>query len=118
VRFLLMVQSPANSQPPDADDAGLEERMASLLDEMAKAGVLLDAAGLRPIDEAVRVQLAQGRQTVVNGPFTESKELVGGYCLMQARSRDEAVEWAARFLALHRGDWEMSMEVRQLDEPL
>lgn len=96
-----MVQSPTNSQP--ADDAGLEERMALLLEEMAKAGVLLDTAGLRPIDEAVRVRLAQGRQTVVNGPFTESKELVGGYCLLQARSRDEAVEWAARFLALHRG---------------
>ena len=73
MRFLLMVQSPANSQP--ADDAGLEERMALLLEEMAKAGVLLDTAGLRPIDEAVRVRLSQGRQTVVNGPFTESKEL-------------------------------------------
>jgi hypothetical protein len=84
---------------------------------MAQAGVLLDAAGLRPIDEAVRVRLAGGEQSVVNGPFTESKELVGGYCLLQARSVDEAVQWATRFLTLHRGDWTMTIEVRQLDAP-
>src|SRR3954447_6039993 len=116
MRFLLLIQMPVDYKQPPVDDDELATSMGALLEEMASAGILLDTAGLRPIDEAVRVQLSRGSQTVVNGPFTESKEMVGGYCLVQARSRDEAVHWASRFLALHRGDWEMTMEIRQLDE--
>jgi hypothetical protein len=116
MRFLLLIQMPVDHQQPLVDDDELATSMGALLEEMASAGILLDTAGLRPIDEAVQVQLSRGSQTVVNGPFTESKEIVGGYCLVQARSRDEAVHWAARFLALHRGDWKMTMEIRQLDE--
>ena len=117
MRFLLMVQTPAGATEPEVDDEELAAGMSALLEEMAQAGVLLDAAGLRPVEEAVRVHLARGEQTVVNGPFAESKEFVGGYCLLQARAMDEAVHWATRFLALHRGDWQMSMEIRQLDAP-
>jgi hypothetical protein len=112
-----MVQTPAGVPDVGADDEELTAGMASLLEEMAQSGVLLDAAGLRPVDEAIRVHLAHGEQTVVNGPFAESKEFVGGYCLLQARSMDEAVQWATRFLGLHRGDWTMTMEIRQLDAP-
>jgi hypothetical protein len=117
MRFLLMVQTPAGASEPTADGEELAAGMAALLEEMAQAGVLLDAAGLRPVEEAVRVKLAHGEQTVVNGPFAESKEFVGGYCLLQARSMDEAVQWARRFLSLHLGDWKMAMEIRQLDAP-
>jgi hypothetical protein len=117
MRFLLLIQLPVDHQQPPVDDDELGKSMGALLEEMASAGILLDTAGLRPVDEAVRIQLSSGSQTVVNGPFTESKEFVGGYCLVQARSRDEATHWASRFLALHRGDWEMTMEIRQLDEP-
>ena len=116
MRFLLMVQTPGGTQASGPDDE-LAAGMAALLEEMAQSGVLLDAAGLRPAAEAARVQLKAGEQTVVNGPFAESKEVVGGYCLLQARSTDEAVHWAGRFLGLHRGDWTMTMEVRQLDAP-
>lgn len=117
MRFLLLIQMPADYQQPPVNDDELASSMGALLEEMAQAGVLLDTAGLRPLDESVRIQLSRGNQTVVNGPFTESKEFVGGYCLVQARSRDEAVHWASRFLALHLGDWEMTMEIRQVDEP-
>jgi hypothetical protein len=117
VRFLLMVQTPAAVADAGAGDDDLAAGMAALLEEMAQAGVLLDAGGLRPIDEAVRVRLVGREQRVVNGPFTESKEFVGGYCLLQARSMDEAVQWATRFLTLHRGEWTMTMEIRQLDAP-
>jgi hypothetical protein len=58
--------------------------------------VLLDTAGLRPIAEAIRIRLADGKQTVIDGPFTESKEVIGGYCLLQVRAKEEAVEWARR----------------------
>jgi hypothetical protein len=88
-----------------------------LLEDMTKAGVLLDTGGLRPAAEATRLRLAGGKQTVIDGPFTESKEVVGGYCLIQVRRKEEAVEWASRFLALHGSQWEMGIEIRQLDEP-
>jgi hypothetical protein len=112
-----MVQTPAGVTDAGADDGELAAGMAALLEEMAQSGVLLDAAGLRPVSEAVRVRLARGEQTIVNGPFAESKEFVGGYCLLQARTMDEATHWATRFLALHRDDWTMTIEIRQLDAP-
>ena len=89
-----------------------------MLEDMTKAGVLLDTAGLRPIEEATRIRLAAGEQTVIDGPFAESKEVIGGYCLLQARSKDEVVARASRFLALHAPDWEMEIEIRQLDDPV
>jgi hypothetical protein len=116
MRFLLTVNVPTSFEPPAAEDADLAASMAELLEEMAQAGVLLDAAGLRPIEEATRVRLSGTEQTVVHGPFAEAKEYVGGYCLLQARSNGEAEHWASRFLDLHRGGWEMYMEIRQLDE--
>lgn len=116
MRFLLLIQLPVDYEQPSVEDDDLHTSMGALLEEMASAGILLDTAGLRPLDEAVRVRLSSGSQTVINGPFTETKEMVGGYCLIQARSRDEAVHWASRFLALHRGNWQMTMEIRQLDE--
>jgi hypothetical protein len=118
MRYLLLIQSDPNAVNPTAPDDRLLEEMGKLLEDMTKAGVLLDTAGLRPIDEATRIQLADGRQTVVDGPFTESKEIVGGYCLLQARSKDEAVEWGSRFLELHGPDWEIGLEIRQLDDPV
>jgi hypothetical protein len=116
MRYLLLIQMNPHDVQPEPDDR-LFEAMGELLEEMTKAGVLLDTAGLRPIAEATRLRLSDGKQTVTDGPFTEATEIVGGYCLVQARSRDEAVEWASRFLALHGPGWKMGMEVRQLDDP-
>jgi len=118
MRYLLLIQTDPAVADTTGPDERLAEEMGELLEEMTKAGVLLDTAGLRPIDEATRIRLADGKQTVIDGPFTESKEIVGGYCLLQARSKEEAVEWASRFLALHGPDWEMGVEVRQLDDPV
>jgi hypothetical protein len=118
MRYLLLVQTSPSAPGPAGPDVRLAEQMGKLLEAMTKAGVLLDTAGLRPIEEATRVRLANGKQTVIDGPFTESKEVVGGYCLLQARSKDEAVEWASRFLALHAPEWEIGIEIRQLDDPV
>jgi hypothetical protein len=117
MRYLLLIQMDPNRVGPDGPDERLAEEMGVLLEDMTKAGVLLDTAGLRPVAEATRVRLSAGKQTVIDGPFTESKEVVGGYCLVQVRSKEEAVEWASRFLALHGPQWEMDVELRQLDEP-
>jgi hypothetical protein len=118
MRYMLLVQIDPNGAGPAGPDERLAEQMASLLEDMTKAGVLLDTGGLRPVAEATRLRLSAGKQTVIDGPFTESKEVVGGYCLVQVRSKEEAVEWASRFLALHGPQWEMGIEIRQLDEPV
>jgi hypothetical protein len=117
MRYMMMIRlDPARALATDPDDR-MAEAMGELLEEMTKAGVLLDTAGLRPIEEATRIRLSGGQQTVFDGPFTESKEVIGGYCLVQTRTKDEAVEWSSRFLATHGPGWEIEVEVRQVDEP-
>ena len=74
--------------------------MGKFVEEATKAGVLLATGGVGPLSEAVKVQYHDGEFTVLDGPFTEAKELVGGWALMECRDRDEAVEWTKRFLAL------------------
>lgn len=116
MRYLLLIRPDMDTLPEWGPDPKLQEDMGRLIEEMTKAGVLLDTAGLRPLDEATRLRLANGVTTVVDGPFTESKEVVGGYCLLQTRSRDEAVEWGTRFLRIHGPEWTMELELRELDE--
>ncbi|MCE4025242.1 YciI family protein [Microbacterium sp. Au-Mic1] len=116
MRYLLLIRPDIEDLPADwGPDPRLEEEMGHLLEEMTKAGVLLDTAGLRPPEEGAVLRLAAGDVTVVDGPFTESKEMVGGYCLLQTRTRDEAVEWGTRFLRIHGPEWTMALELRELD---
>lgn len=114
MRFLLLIQNPAGHRQPEPD-AELGAALAGLIDELADAGALIDTAGLRPPEEGVRVRLSGGALTVRDGPYTEAKEVVGGYCLLQTRTRDEAVEWGIRFLRIHGDDWRMDLELRELD---
>jgi hypothetical protein len=85
--------------------------MSRYNDELRKAGVLLSLDGLHPPGEGALVELETGRTTVTDGPFTEAKEVVGGYWLIQARSKEEAVEWASRCPADN-----CSIEVRRVFE--
>jgi hypothetical protein len=101
MRYLMLLSgtNPATPPPPE-----LFEAIMKLGGEAAQAGVLLDTAGLLPSAAGARVALADGEVTVTDGPFTESKELIS-YALYEVRSKDEAVEWAARFVRLHRDLW-------------
>jgi hypothetical protein len=72
--------------------------MGKLIEEMTKAGVLLATEGCLPSSKGVRVRIDSGRFTVTDGPFPETKELIQGFCLMQVKSKQEAVEWGKRFL--------------------
>lgn len=74
--------------------------MGAFVEEAIKAGVLLATGGLAPVEEATRVKYADGEFTVLDGPFSEAKELVGGWALMEVRDKDEAIEWTKRFLAI------------------
>ena len=76
------------------------QRMGEFVEEATKAGVLLATGGVGPPDEGVKVSYHNGEFTVLDGPFTEAKELVGGWALMECRDKDEAIEWTKRFLAL------------------
>ena len=94
-RFMLLVKGdvPAGAVPSPE----MIETMNKYNEELSKAGVLLDLSGLKPSSEGVRVQFSKGRRTkVIDGPFAESKELIGGYWIIDVKSIEEAVEWAKR----------------------
>jgi hypothetical protein len=91
--------------------------MGKLIGEMTREGVLISTAGLRPTAEGVRVRLRGGKLTTVDGPFMETKEVVGGFAILQAGSMPEAIELTKRFLKVHGDEWDIECEVRQLDGP-
>jgi hypothetical protein len=90
--------------------------MATYHEELVKAGVLLDASGLQPSSKGWRVKYTGGRRTVIDGPFTEAKELIAGYTIIQVKSREEALEWTKRFPNPVGEGAEAEIEVRQLFE--
>jgi hypothetical protein len=91
--------------------------MGKLIEEMTKAGTLVDTAGLRPTSEGMRVRLTRGKLSTTDGPFTETKEVIGGYAIIEARSKDEAIELTKRFLLIHGDEWDIECEVRQMEAP-
>lgn len=101
MRYLVLLRA---DQPPGPPPAGLMEAIMALGEEATKAGALLDTAGLAPSAAGARVSLRAGALSVTDGPFTESKELIS-YALYDVRTKEEAVEWANRFLRLHRDLW-------------
>jgi len=116
MRFLSMIRiDETTGQVPTEQ---LMAEMGKLIDELTRTGQLVSTAGLRPTSEGVRVRLHRGgRLTVVDGPFTETKEVIGGYAILDAPSLAEAVELTRRFLKVHGTDWDVECEVRQLDGP-
>ena len=97
MRFLIIVKATAESEAGTLPDPALINDMAVFHEELAKAGALLDAAGLKPTAQGWRVRFDGEGRHVIDGPFTESKELIAGYTLIQARSREEAMEWSRRY---------------------
>ena len=117
-RYMIQVRATAMSEAGDfPDDPTLVPRMMAFHDEMAKAGVLLDGAGLQPSSQGFRVQYdAAGQANIMDGPFAETKELIAGYTLIQVRNRAEALEWSRRFPNPVGENKPAEIEVRQLYE--
>jgi hypothetical protein len=93
------------------------DAIARLGEEAAKAGVLVEMGGLLPSAMGARVRLAGGKLSVTDGPFTEAKEVIGGYAVYAVKSREEAVKWTMRFMELHKEHWkgwEGESEIRQI----
>jgi hypothetical protein len=89
--------------------------MGPLIDEWMKSGKLIRTAGLRPTKEGFRVRSEHGKISLTDGPFTESKEVIGGYAVLEASSREEAVALTKRFLEIHGDEYDVTCEVRALD---
>ena len=94
----------------------LIEKIVKLGEDAAKKGVMVGMGGLAPTALGARARLSNGKITVMDGPFTEAKEIIGGYAIYDVASKKEAIEWTRRFLEAHVGLWdqELEVEVRQM----
>jgi hypothetical protein len=118
MRFMMMVKADKDYEAGLPPDPELLRAIGKLTDDMVKAGVLLETGGLLPSSRGARVRLSGGKLTVIDGPFAETKELVGGYAILQAKSREEAIELGMQFMELHARvlgtSYDGECEVRQL----
>jgi hypothetical protein len=118
MRFMSLVKSTEGMSGPPPKP--MMEAIDKLVQEAAQAGcVMVEAGGLLPTSNGVRVRLSGGKLTVTDGPFTEAKEVVGGYAIFDAKSKAEMIKWTQRFMDLHKTHmqgWEGECEVRQLAE--
>jgi hypothetical protein len=117
MRFMYIVTSP---QPNRGPTPALMEAMHKLADREIKAGRMLDNGGLMPVSTGAQVKIADGKLSVVDGPFVEAKELIGGYAIFELRDKEEAVAAAVEFMQLHKEHmpgWEGTCEVRAFVTP-
>ena len=96
MRFMVLVPGSPESEAGEMPSTEILEAMTKYNEELVKAGVMLAGDGLRPSSEGVRVRFDADRRTVIDGPFTEAKELVAGYWIWECASREEAIEWLKR----------------------
>ncbi len=116
MRFMIIVKATKDSEAGVMPEEKLLAEMAAYHEELQKAGVLLDGSGLQPSSKGWRIKYSGGKRSVIDGPFTETKELIAGYTLIQVKSREEAMEWTRRFPNPAIGGKDGEIEVRQLFE--
>ena len=116
MRFMSFVTS-AHSGPPSPE---LMEQMNKLADREIKAGRMIDCGGLMPVQTGAQVRITDGKLSVIDGPFVETKEVIGGYAIFELRNKEEAVAAAVEFMQLHREHmpgWDGTCEVRAFATP-
>ena len=116
MRFMMMVKASKDSEAGKMPSEELLSAMGKYNEELMKAGVLLDLSGLQPTSKGARIKFSGGKRTVIDGPFTESKELIAGYWVIQVKSREEAIEWAKRVPNPAGEGAEGEIEIRQFFE--
>jgi hypothetical protein len=115
MRFMILRKGDKQTEAEVMPSRQLLEAMGAYMGEMTKAGVMLAGEGLKPTSKGARVKFRRGKPTVTDGPFTESKEVIAGYCLIQVASMQEAIDWVKRWPALD-ADGEVEIEIRPLYE--
>jgi hypothetical protein len=117
MRYMMIVKHPETESRPPRE---LMDTIAKLGEESVKAGTMIGNGGLKPTAEGARIRLSGGQLTVKDGPFTEAKEVIGGYAQFELNSKEEAIEGGVRFMELHRKywpGWEGEMEIRPMVGP-
>ncbi len=116
MRFMAMVKANKDSETGVPPSKELVAQMEKFNEEMVKAGVMLAAEGLYPSSKGARIEFSGGKRTVIDGPFTEAKELIAGFWLLQVKSKEEAIEWIKRCPAPFGPGEEAEIELRQVFE--
>ena len=117
MKFMTLVKSAENAGPPPQ---ALMEAIGQLGQQAGGTGVMVQMGGLLPSAMGARVAVRKGKLSVIDGPFTEAKEVVGGFAVYDVPTKEEAIEWTRRFMELHRvhwPGWEGETELRQMFEP-
>ena len=118
MRYMMFIKHTEDYRNADVP-ASLYEEMGKFIEEATKSGNFVGGAGLQPTTAGTRVRLSKGKITVMDGPFTESKEIVGGYSIIDAKTHEEALDLARRFMEIHLKHWptfEGECEMRPLEE--
>ena len=115
MRFMVLVKATKESEEGVMPDEKILTEMGKYNEELAKAGVMLAGEGLHPSSKGARVRFSGSKRTVIDGPFSETKELVAGFWILQCRSREEAIEWVKRCPNPMPGE-ESEIEIRQVFE--
>lgn len=116
MRFMIIVKATKDSEAGVMPQESMFAAMAIYHEELAKAGVLLDASGLQPTSKGWRIKYSGKKRTVIDGPFAETKELIAGYTMIQVKTKEEALEWSRRFPNPVGEGTDAEIEVRQLFE--
>lgn len=121
MRFMMIVKADGNYEEGRPPDPALLAAVGKLSEEMTRAGVLIQSGGLLPSSKGARVRVSGGRMTVTDGPFAETKELIGGFAILEAASKEEAIRLGREFMQLHVDvlgqSYEGTMEIRQMFDP-
>ncbi len=117
MRFMMLVKHGENPGPPPQ---GLIDAMAKISQEATQSGAMIQSGGLVPPAQGTHVRLSQGKITVIDGPYSEAKEVIGGFAVFDLKSKEEALESTLRFMELHKEHWpgwEGETEIRQVFGP-
>ena len=115
MRYLSMIR--VDEKTGQKPSERLMNEMGKLLEEMTRDGTLVSTAGLRPTAEGKRVRWNRGQLSMTDGPFLETKEVIGGFAILEATSLEHAIEITRKFLRIHGDEWNVECEVRQMEGP-
>ncbi len=115
MRFMIIRKADAETEAGAKPTTELLAAMGNYMEEMVKAGILLGGEGVAPSSEGTRIQFKDGKPSVIDGPFAETKELLAGYAFIQVKSRDEAIEWLKRW-PVEDADGNANLELRRILE--
>ena len=121
MRYLMLVSATKDYEAGQQPDPGLVAAMVNLIGDLVKAGKLIDTAGLLPTSHATRIRVANGKLTVTDGPFAETKEQIGGYAMFNLSGKEEALKLGRDFMQLHidhlGSSYVGQLEIRPIEEP-